>query len=286
MKKIFLTLTLFFIVGCNDNYKEETLVEEKYYCRNSSGNYLTKAEVTTLKNKLTYVYIEQNHSSVSNMPDNLKDFINETCDVLKYTYNDKQSNYKYKCGDTKNIIEYNYNDNVKNTIKYLESEEFKCYTVSKDNEILEKIKNKTWCNYRRNRFSYTFDEFATSIQNSYISKREYSIIENKIIIHDNSYDIEYIYDEETNTLRKNVLDDYLFECDDVEYSPRAKIIYYYDNKENNSMPKSGFYSTDEYKFNKIVCDNGVIGTYDEDRRMVFTDKDEKTTCTVYFDKVI
>jgi len=196
-------------------------------------------------------------------------------------------NFSYKCGDKKDTISYTYMGTMNEALKQLEDDKFECYTIEKNEKLQEKIKNKNWCNYRQYKYYFVFDTMARQSFGSSEYEYEYSIIDNSIIIHDSSYDTKYTYDEGKNILVKDSsFGDYLFECETPEENYNlVKTKYYYDKKLETIMPKSGFYHDDEYKFNRVECTNGVVATFDSDRKMLFPNKNKKSECIVYFDNL-
>lgn len=267
--------------------KKDNFKEEKYYCRKSVNNNLYRAELNSIDYTTVKVYIEENHNNISNAPDNLKDFFNDVCDAQKYAAKDRQIDYIHKCGDSKDTIKYTYIGSMQEAITQLEDDEYECYTIKKNGNLLSKIKNKYWCNYRKHKYYFTFDEnHATENGNIYQTEYNYSIDNNTIIIHQNSYDIKYTYNEEKNILVEDgSSNDYLFECETPEENYSVSVKYYYDGKLNSNMPKSGFYKDDEYKFNHVECSDGITATFDENRRMLFPSENKKSECIVYFDKL-
>lgn len=282
---------LFLIFSISKTLKIKKLkkdfVEETYYCRKSTGNYLHKAELNSIDFTSIKVHIEENHSDTSKSPDNLKEFFDEVCETQKYAYGENQINYTYECGDKKDIINYTYVGTMNDALNQLKTDGYECYTIEKSDDLLNKVKNKNWCNYRQYKYFYTFDEMAIKNVGSLTYEYSYSTIDNMIIIYNGSYDTKYTYDEEKNILiEDSSFGDYLFECETPEelYS-LIKEKYYYDGKLNTNMPKSGFYKDDEYKFNRVECDNGITATFDINRKMLFPNENKKAECIIYFDNL-
>jgi len=269
------------------NELKENFVEETYYCRKHNGSYLHQAELNSVDFTSVKVHIEKNHNDTSKSPDSLKEFLDKTCDSLKYAYKENQIDYKYNCGDKQDTINYTYVGTMNDALKQLEDDGFNCYTIEKSNDLLNKVKNKNWCNYRRNKFYFTFDEMAIQSFGSLTREYEFSMKDNTITIHADSYDTKYTYDEEKNILiEDSVFSDYLFECETPELTDSlVRVNYYYDGKKNTIMPKSGFYNEDEYKFNRAECNNGITATFDEDRKMLFASENKQAECNVYFDNL-
>jgi len=281
-------IIIIIVLSMSTSPKNEAVFEEEtFYCRRSSGGFLHKAELNSKDFNSVKVYIEENHNDISNFPDSFKETYDGYCDVLKYSYKENQIDFSYKCGDKKDIIQYNYVGSMKDAVKQLEDDGYECYTIEKNGKLQDIIKDKKWCNYRMYQFYYTFDEIAVKSYGSLDFEYSYSVNDNTITIHDDSYDITYTYDEEKNILvEDSSFNDYLFECDSLDNNyPLVKVEYYYDNRSYTIMPKSGFYNEDEYKFNHVECNNGVTATFDENRKMLFPSENIKSECVVYFDNV-